>query len=594
MNEENPYDGLPNLLDLAAAVGNISAQAHEMLNAAIGEEESANAQTADPLGLIPAFRALAASLAQHPERIVEAQFEAFQAYMQIWQQAASQWIGLDTSDDATSGAGDRRFKSDDWEANPFFSFMRGVYLVSAKSMFGLVHNAEDIDEKTKAKIEFYVKQYIDALSPTNFALTNPEVLRETVGTGGKNLLQGLKNYLADIDPETGSLKTRMVDKSAFELGRNVATTAGKVVFQNELMQLIQYEPLSESVCKRPLLIIPPWINKFYILDLQEKNSFIRNVVSEGHTVFVISWVNPDASLAHKDFVDYMLEGPVAALDAIEQATGESSVNVIGYCLGGTLLGATLAYLQASGDNRIASATFFTAMLDFSEPGDLGVFIDETQLDSIERMMENQGYLDGKEMATTFNMLRANDLIWSFFINNYLMGKEPLAFDLLFWNSDSTRMPARMHSTYLRKMYLENRLKEPGGIELNGVPIDLSTVDLPIIFISALEDHIAPWRSTFEGAKLFRGDVTFVLSQAGHIAGIVNPPGKRQYGHFTGPAPHGLDAEQWLNSAERSEASWWGLWGEWVAKHGGDKVPARFPGDGELPVIEDAPGSYVKA
>jgi polyhydroxyalkanoate synthase len=364
------------------------------------------------------------------------------------------------------------------------------------------------------------------------------------------------------------------------------------VFQNDLMQLIQYTPSTDTVFKRPLLIVPPWINKFYILDLREKNSFIKWAVSQGHTVFVISWVNPDARYAAKSFEDYMFEGPLAAVDAIEQATGVKEVNIIGYCLGGTLTGSTLAYMAAKKDNRVKSATFFVSLLDFSIPGELGVFIDEAQVANLEKRMNERGFLEGSEMAGTFNMLRANDLVWSFVINNYLMGKEPFPFDLLYWNSDSTRMPAAMHSFYLRNMYLQNRLREPGGITLGGVPLDLSKVKVPAYFISTVEDHIAPWKSTYRGAKALGGKVRFVLGGSGHIAGIVNPPAAGKYGYWTNDAmPDEPDA--WQKAATANEGSWWNDWQAWVAALNGDeRVPARTPGDGKLAVIEDAPGSYV--
>jgi polyhydroxyalkanoate synthase subunit PhaC len=437
------------------------------------------------------------------------------------------------------------------------------------------------------------RQYADAMSPTNFAATNPDVLSETIESNGQNLSRGLNNMLEDLKRGEGKLRIRMTDTEAFELGKNVATTPGEVVFQNDLMQLVQYTPTTEKVYKRPLLIIPPWINKFYILDLRPENSFIRWAVSEGHTVFVVSWVNPDASLADKGFEDYLLEGPVAAMDAMQQATGEDSFNVIGYCLGGTLLAALLAYNKVTGDERVKSATFFTSMIDFSEPGDLGVYIDEMQLESLEKKMEEQGYLEGSDMSNAFNMLRSNDLIWSFVINNYLLGKDPVAFDLLYWNSDSTRMPARMHKEYLRTMYLENRFKEPGGIVLDGVPIDVSSIDTPSYFLSTVEDHIAPWASTYMGAALFNGSVKFVLGGSGHIAGVVNPADSKKYGYWTKTGKLVSSAQDWFNGATRNEGSWWPDWARWVKRHAGAQVPARTPGDGALDVIESAPGSYVK-
>jgi polyhydroxyalkanoate synthase subunit PhaC len=384
----------------------------------------------------------------------------------------------------------------------------------------------------------------------------------------------------------------MTDETVFQLGKNVATTPGKVVFQTALMQLIQFQPTTPEVSRTPLLIIPPWINKYYILDLREKNSFIKWAVDQGHTVFVVSWVNPDRSLAGKGFDDYMLEGSIAALEAVERATGESKANVIGYCLGGTLLGCTLAYLAAKGRERVACATFFVSLLDFSEPGELGVFIDEKQVAHLEKKMNERGYLEGSEMASTFNLLRSNDLMWSFVINNYLLGKAPFPFDMLYWNSDSTRMPAKMHSFYLRNMYLKNQLGVPGGIELDGVPIDLSKVKVPACFISTVEDHIAPWKATYKGAKYLGGTVRFVLGGSGHVAGIVNPPAAKRYYYWTNEAMPATP-EQWFEGAEQHVGSWWGDWQAWMERqNAGEKVPARVPGERELKVIEDAPGSYA--
>jgi polyhydroxyalkanoate synthase len=353
------------------------------------------------------------------------------------------------------------------------------------------------------------------------------------------------------------------------------------------MQLIQYAPTTETVARRPLLIIPPWINKFYILDLREKNSFIKWAVGEGLTVFVVSWVNPDERLAAKSFEDYMMEGPLAALSAMEAATGEREANVIGYCLGGTLLASTLSFMAAKGDDRVRSATYFTTMVDFAEAGELGVFIDEEQLASLEAQMNQTGYLDAAHMATTFNMLRANDLIWSFVVNNYLLGKDPFPFDLLYWNSDSTRMPAAMHSFYLRRMYQENLLVEPGGITLAGVPIDLGRIRTPTFILSTREDHIAPWKSTYAATQLYQGPVRFCLSASGHIAGVVNPPAAQKYCYWINPKTPG-SPDAWLAGAEQVAGSWWPEWSRWIARHAGGKVPARVPAEG----LEPAPGSYV--
>ena len=424
-------------------------------------------------------------------------------------------------------------------------------------------------------------------------MTNPEVLRETVASGGQNLVKGLNNLLEDLESGDGKqVRVKMTDPSAFQVGGNLAVTPGKVVYQNDLMQLVQYAPLTDEVFRRPLLILPPWINKFYILDMREKNSFVRWATEQGHTVFIASWVNPDATYAQKSFDDYLLDGPLAALDAIEKATGEREIDAIGFCLGGTLLAAALGYMAATKDNRIKSATFFASMIDFSEPGELEVFIDEQQVTALEKKMQERGYLEGSEMATTFNMLRANDLIWSFVVNNYLLGKDPFPFDLLYWNSDSTRMPAAMHSFYLRNMYINNLLRTPGGITLNGVPIDLTKVKVPLYFASTLEDHIAPWKSTYAGAQLFKSKVRFVLGGSGHIAGIVNPPAAHKYGYWTNDEL-AATPQAWLDSATQHPGSWWTDWEKWVAAYAGDKVPARIPGKGKLKALEDAPGSYVK-
>jgi polyhydroxyalkanoate synthase len=466
------------------------------------------------------------------------------------------------------------------------------YLLSSRFLLDASSDKDGVPDKGAAEIDFYTRQFVDAMAPTNFVATNPEVLRATIDSRGENLLRGLKHMLEDLERGKGRLAIKMTDYDAFEVGRNVGTTPGKVVFQNDLIQLLQYEPTTEQVHKRPLMIVPPWINKFYILDLQPKNSLIKFCVDQGFTTYVVSWVNPDEKLAHKTFEDYMLEGPLAALDAIENATGEREITAIGYCLGGTLMASTLAYMATKKDTRIKAVTFFTTMMDFKDPGELGVFIDEEQLAQIEQSMTKRGYLEGSEMATTFNMLRANDLIWSFVVNNYLLGKEPFPFDLLYWNSDSTRMPAAMHSFYLRKCYHENKLKDPAGVTLGGVPIDLRKINVPAYWVSTREDHIAPWKSTYAATQLLGGPKRFVLAGSGHIAGVVNPPAANKYGYWTNdqlPA----DPEAFLADAKQHPGSWWTDWAAWNASHAGDKVPARKPGAGKLPALEEAPGSYVK-
>ena len=551
----------------------------------------------DPLHLGTAFMEMTAKLMSNPARLVQAQIGFWQDYMTLWQNTARRMIGGDEAAPAPviqADPKDKRFKDDAWKENEVFDFIKQSYLLSARFVQDVVGQAEGLDRKTAQKVDFYSRQFIDAMSPSNFLMTNPEVLRKTAETGGENLIRGLNNLLGDLERGRGKLAIKMTDMDAFKLGENIGVSPGKVVFQNELMQLIQYTPSTEQVLKRPLLILPPWINKFYILDLRPKNSLVRWAVSQGHTVFMVSWVNPDATMAEKGFEDYMTEGVFAALDAIERATGERDVNAIGYCLGGTLLACTLAWMKRHGDDRIKTATFFVTMTDFAEAGELSVFIDEEQLSQLEAKMDREGVLQGADMAQTFNMLRANDLIWSFVVNNYLLGNEPFQFDLLYWNSDATRMPARMHSYYLRNMYHANRLAK-GELELAGERIDLGEVDVPAYFISTREDHIAPWRSTYRGTQLI-GDpahrqTRFVLAASGHIAGVVNPPGGK-YSHWVNeslpPTP-----EEWFAGAQEMAGSWWPDWQRWVTGFASETVPARVPGGGGLPAIEDAPGSYVR-
>jgi polyhydroxyalkanoate synthase len=534
------------------------------------------------------FFELMTKMMTNPAAVASAQIDLFYGTLSVWQKTAERMLMLRTQE--ANAPKDKRFKHPEWSENAIFSFVKDSYLVAAKSILSAVRAVENIDDATARKVDFYTRQFVDALSPSNFVATNPEVLTATLESGGQNLLRGLENLLVDLERGNGRLSITMTDMKAFRLGENIATTPGKIVYQNELMQLIQYRPSTQEVRRRPLLIVPPWINKFYVLDLQPKNSFIKWAVDQGHTVFVISWVNPDEKLAEKSFENYMLEGPLAALDAIESATAERSVNTIGYCLGGTLLAATAAYSAAKSDDRIASATYFVTLVDFTDVGEMAVFIDEGQLASLERRMRERGYLEAQDMATAFNMLRANDLIWSFAVNNYLLGREQMPFDLLFWNSDSTRMPAAMHSFYLRKMYQQNLLAKPGGISLAGTPIDLSTIRTPTFILSTREDHIAPWKSTYAATRLYSGPVKFVLSASGHMAGVISAPGSK-YGHWTNDnLPPGPD--EWFAGATPHQRSWWPVWDEWVTQLDSGRVPAREPGGGKLTIIEDAPGSYV--
>jgi len=547
----------------------------------------------DELGIAQAFFQAWGQLLTDPFKLAESNMKFWQDSVALWQSTMLKMMGQDPKAVAEPQLGDRRFKHEDWQQNFLYDYVKQSYLIAARHLHQTLGHVEGLDPHTAKKVDFYTRQYIDAVSPSNFLLTNPEVMRETVASGGQNLVKGLNNLLEDLSRGGGSqVRLRMTDEKAFKLGINIATTPGKVVFQNELIQLIQYYPANGPVFRRPLLVIPPWINKYYILDLREKNSFVKWAVEQGHTVFIVSWVNPDEKLAHKRFDDYLAEGVLAALDAIERATGEREANVIGYCLGGTLLACALGYLAQKKDERIVSATFMASMIDFSDAGELEVFIDEKQVAALEKRMKERGYLEGSEMATTFNMLRSNDLIWSFVVSNYLLGRDPFPFDLLYWNSDSTRMPAAMHSFYLRNLYIKNQLAKPGGIQLGGVAIDLTRVKTPLYFASTVEDHIAPWRSTYAGAKLFTGPVRFVLGGSGHIAGIVNPPAGNKYSYWTNPKlPE--QPEQWQKAASQHPGSWWPDWAGWVAQHGGDKVPERIPGKGKLKAIEDAPGAYAR-
>ncbi len=579
---------------MQAAFTNIAERSQKLLAEFAERYQADGPQPADPLKLTQTFMDFTAKMLADPNRLVAAQMELWQQYMQLWQATAQRMMGHKVEPVAEPAKGDKRFTDPAWKDEVVFDYLKQSYLLTARWLQGTVKEVEGVDDKTAQKVEFYTRQFIDALSPSNFAMTNPQVLKATVESKGENLVKGLQNLLTDLERGKGRLAIRQTDMTAFKVGENVATSPGKVVFQNELIQLIQYAPSTAEVWQMPLLIVPPWINKFYILDLKPQNSFIKWATEHGYTVFVISWVNPDERLTKLVFDDYMHLGPLAALDAIEKATGEKKVSAIGYCIGGTLMAATLAYMAARGDERIAACTFFTAQVDFTEPGELGVFIDEGQIAGIQEMMAKKGYLEGSEMATTFNMLRANDLIWSFVVSNYLMGKDPFPFDLLFWNADATRMPAAMHLYYLRNMYQKNLLVQPGGLVIDNVPIDLRKISIPTYIQAGKEDHIAPAKSVYKATQIYSGPVRFMLAGSGHIAGVVNPPSAKKYMHWlneTGTNPPTLD--EWRAGATEFPGSWWNDWDKWLSEKSGPKVAARVPGQGGLPAIEDAPGSYVK-
>ncbi len=548
----------------------------------------------DELGIGKAFMELAAKMLANPYRMAESQMNLWWRYMNLWQSSTLKMLGAPAEPVAAPAKGDKRFKHEDWEQHFLFDYVKQGYLITAHWLHDAVAKVEGLDDGTKKKVDFFTRQYIDALAPSNFALTNPEVFRETISSGGQNLVRGLHNLLDDIERGNGQLKISMTDTKAFELGVNIATTPGKVVYQNELMQLIQYEPTTAKVHKRPLLIMPPWINKYYILDLREKNSMVKWAVDQGITTFVMSWVNPDAELAHKDFEDYLLEGPLAALDAIEKATGEREVNALGYCLGGTLLAAALAYMAAKKDKRIVSATFMTRARRFRPHRRArGVHRRGAGRLAGERKMSERGYLEGSEMANTFNMLRSNDLIWSFVINNYLLGRDPFPFDLLHWNVDSTRMPATMHSFYLRNMYMKNLLKKPGGIKLAGVPIDLAKITVPTVFrLGNRRPHRAVEGDLFRAEADARASRASCCPGSGHIAGMINPPSANKYCYWTDEKLPDTPAD-WFASAKQHSGSWWNDWSTWLRPHLGKEVPARVPGKGKLKVIEASPGSYAR-
>ena len=586
---------LPDPVELGKALSRLAERGQKLVTEFLDRQAAAKDGLAiDPLNIGGAFFEMTARMLADPSRLMQAQLQLWQDYLTLLASAARRFLGEPAEPFVEPTRDDKRFRDPAWQEGAIFDFIKQSYLLSARWVQSLVKNVEGLDEKTAQKVDFYTRQFVDALAPSNFVLTNPEVLRTTLETGGENLTKGLENLLDDLERGKGQLLIKMTDPKAFQIGKDIVLTPGKVIYENDLMQLIQYAPATETVYQRPLLIIPPWINKFYILDLRPNNSFIKWAVDQGHTVFVISWVNPDQRLARKSFDDYLQEGFLAALDAIEKATGESQTNVIGYCLGGTLLAAGLALLAAQKQQRrVASATYFVALVDFAEAGEVRVFIDEAQLAALDERMHEQGYLDARDLHTTFNMLRANDLIWSFVVNNYLLGREPFPFDLLYWNSDSTRMPAAMHSFYLHKMYQENLLSQPGGLELCGVPIDLRKIRTPSYIVSTKEDHIAPWKSVYAGTQLYKGPCRFVLGASGHIAGVVNPPAANKYQFWTNDNTRDISLADWMKGAEEHKGSWWPDWRQWLGNIDAEEVPARHVGTDAMPPIEDAPGSYVR-
>ena len=528
-----------------------------------------------------------------PTKLAEAQSQLYGNYMELWNATMRRLMGEHVAPVVEAEAGDNRFKDAEWSANPYYDYWKQAYLLSTKWAEKMLAETPNLDDKARAKADFLMRQFAASMSPTNFPVTNPEVMRETMASNGRNLAEGMAQLLADMEKSGPTLKISQTDTTAFEVGRDLAVSPGKVVYQNDIVQLIQYSPSTETVHAVPLLIVPPWINKFYILDLTQPKSFIRYAVSQGFTVFIVSWVNPDERLKDKTFEDYMREGILSATDAVMRETGQPKINIVGYCVGGTLLASTLAYLAARGHDPYVSATFLTTQVDFTKAGDLKLFIDEEQLQKIADKMAEKGYLEGSQMASVFNMLRPKDLIWPYVVNNYMLGRKPMAFDLLFWNQDSTRMPAANHNFYLREFYHENKLAL-GQLILANTKLDLKKVKIPIFELAAKEDHIAPAESVYIGSRMFGGPVEYVMAGSGHIAGVVNPPDpkKVKYQYWTNPSRADTFAD-WVKGAAETPGSWWPYWAKWLAAKSGDMVPGRTPGQ-KLGTIEDAPGSYVKA
>ncbi|TVR96834.1 MAG: class I poly(R)-hydroxyalkanoic acid synthase [Rhodospirillales bacterium] len=560
------------------------------------QELLATPTPADPAAIAGSFAHLTGRMIADPAHLARAQVSLWQGFMELWQNTTLRMIGVDAEPLYQPGERDRRFQHPAWRENEVFNHIKQSYLLVARWLDRTVHDVAGLDPRCRQKVEFYTRQFVSAVSPSNFAFTNPEVLQATLESCGENLIHGLRNLLADLERGHGALRIRQTDASGFRVGDNVAATPGAVIYRNPVMELIQYAPSTDRVLNRPLLFVPPWINKYYLFDLGDR-SWVRWAVQQGHTVFMISWVNPGCDPADLDFEDYLREGPLAALDAIGEATGERRVDAVGYCVGGTLLAAAAALLADRGDRRLASLTLLASLLDFSEPGDLGVFIDEATITSLEERMARRGHLPAGELEVVFNLLRENDLIWSFVVNNYLLGRDPFPFDLLSWNADSTRMPYALHRFYLRNLFQRNLLAKPNGLAVDGCLIDLRRVDVPSYVLATRQDHIAPWRSAYKSVHLLSGPARFVLADSGHVAGVANPPGVGKYGHHaaaTSDEPPPADPGAWFESSRRVDESWWPDWHAWIRMQGNSHwVAPRIPGQGGLPVLEPAPGRYVR-
>lgn len=541
-----------------------------------------------------AFQDFSKSIASNPLKLAEAQVNFWTKMTGLWTASAARLAGIETESEIKPPKGDRRFSAEEWEEEVTFDYIKKTYLVISDWVQDVIESADDMDPKNAQKVKFLSRQFVSAISPSNFIHTNPKVLHETMRSGGENLVSGLNNLLGDLKRGHGQLKISMTDENAFEVGVNVATTPGKVIHRCDLFELIQYSPSTDKVHKTPMLFVPPCINKFYVLDLKPENSLIKWVIDQGHTLFVISWVNPDKSHADVSFAEYVTSGILPALDVVKDVTGEDKANILGFCIGGILTTTVLAYLSASGEDRINSATLLATMINLKDVGEMSVFVDADQIKEIERKVADRGYLEGQEMADMFSMMRENDLIWSFVVSNYLLGKEPVPFDLLYWNSDPTRLPAKMIIEYLTDFYRDNAFMCPGQLEIAGQKIDVGSIMTPTYMLATKEDHIAPWKSCFEGVNRFGGATRFVLGGSGHIAGIVNPPQKNKYNHWTDAGKSKVtDPDEWLSKAEEHKGSWWTDWGSWLKNNSGAKVDARHPENSGREILGDAPGEFVK-
>jgi len=582
--------------ELNRVLTHIAEQSQHLINDFLHQQTQAGVLgLADSSRIGKTFLEMTQHILSNPTQLVDTQLAFWRNYWDFWQQSTAALWGQPTSPTVDPNGQDHCFNHDAWQNNFVFDYIKQSYLLTARCLQCMVAQTAGLDERTRNRLDFYTRQFVEALAPSNFPTTNPQVLRVTLESGGENLLKGLQHLLDDLAQGRHWLNPLAPQANCFTLGEDLATTPGAVVYQNDIMQLLQYTPITPQVYQRPLLAVPPWLNKYYILDLQPQNSLIKWWVEQGFTVFVISWVNPDAEQADKDFADYLSDGVLKALTVIEQITDQRSINAVGYCLGGTLLACAAAYLSSRRERRLHSCTYLNTLLDFEQPGELEVFMDEEELSVLDG--QQAAATDNPKLNAAFNMLRANDLIWSFFIEHYLLGKEDFPFDLLSWNSDTTRMPARLHSFYLRTMYQNNLLREPGGIVLLGKPLDLGKIKTPSYYLASREDHIALWRSAYSSARLFGGSVRFVLGGAGHVAGVINPPTAKQYVYWTNSENNTPkttdDPEHWLHSAQPHNGSWWQDWLAWVQPLAGSQVPARAPGEDKFPRLEAAPGSYAQ-